>query len=178
MRKTKIFLIIISILMVMSIYQSCNKDESLLSFTSEEVLISPNGEKLFNSINELKLIIEDDIFISYNEHLKYAITKIEFLRGLDKGCAALITYKLKDGGIRNFALNKGVKFETIGAVLTNKITAASKKEAVYRVKCLANGGCTTEQCFAQAIITMPPEGGGSITYSCSCAECILEITTP
>lgn len=110
--------------------------------------------------------------------MKYTIYKIDFLKNLEMGCAALITYKLSDGSFKNFALNKGVKFNLSGAVLATKIDSQSKTEAVYRVKCLANGNCTVEQCFAQATVTIPPEGDPTITYSCSCSQCILEVTTP
>lgn len=95
-------------LMLMGIgISSCSSDASNDASDDALSLVAPNGEKIAESIDEVRWVANDIIKVSYGEEIPFTITDIEYYPAED-GYIALVNYVMRGGVSSNFVISNSV----------------------------------------------------------------------
>ncbi|MDG4946314.1 hypothetical protein NMK71_07805 [Weeksellaceae bacterium KMM 9713] len=154
----KIIIILLILIPFAITFNSCNEDDEVLSKEKVE-LISKNGFKVANSVNDLRseiYILKD---LNEDEHLE--ITKIEYSY-FKKFSFADISYKTKNGKESNIIY-------TDYNLKMNTTKGCEVGCDCYQVSCSGSGCCRVKMTV--------PEDGGSPTFECTCNECTMHVFT-
>ena len=108
---------------------SCSNETSNDASEDALGLVAPNGEKIAESIDEIRWFANDIIKTSYGEEMPFTITGIEYYPAKD-GYIALVNYVMSDGISSNFVISNSV--DLISNTRLDKLYAKNFSEGDMR----------------------------------------------
>jgi len=163
-------------LMLMGIgVSSCSNEMSNDASEDALSLVAPNGEKIAESIDEIRWIANNIIKASYGEEKPFTITGIEYYPAED-GYVTLVNYVLSDGISSNFVMSNSVG-----------LISSTKMDKLYAVNFSAEDIKQTKFGDYDAVVfgsdkaqtRLDPVIIGNTIYFCesasNCGLCIVEV---
>ena len=138
-------------------------------------LIAPSGKSIAYNLESLKAEVSDVIVKKYGSKKDFELIDIQYFPA-NSGYAALISYKLQDGTISNYASVSNVIYkidsESISSLTTIKTPTTDSNLKVngasWKVTCAGDCGC-------RVVGTIDPKTD-ILTFGCSCVGCVCTAT--
>lgn len=174
MKKKAFFVIGVLITLLFVIVLSCAKKDVS---SKEDTLnwIAPSGQSIASSVATLKAEASQIILKKYGSNQSFELTGVKYFP-IKTGYSALVSYKLSNGTIGNYAsvseVNYNIDPQSISSLVKIETPTIGNQLKVDRssIKITCNGTCGC--CVTGSFDTET----GQMTFGCSCSSCTCTVT--
>ncbi len=171
----KKYMLLFALMLIGIGVSSCLNDASNDASDEALSLVAPNGEKIAESIDEVRWVANDIIKVSYGEEKPFTITGIEYYPAED-GYITLVNYVMSGGVSSNFVMSNSVGLIT-----------STKMDKLYAVNFSAEDIRQTKFGDYDAVVfgsdraqtRLDPVIIGNTIYFCesasNCGPCMVEV---